>query len=675
MKKLITAMLALAAIAPLSAQQLPNNGFEEPWVDCYPWSSNTNFGTKTQKQGTTPTSWTTSNVYAGTGVLSAGNVTVSDLVAGHNSSSAVKVSVKDVKIKQIPGYFTLGTTWSTSTGMGNNMDGGTWGGHQFSYRPDAVSFWYKSTGKEGSVVAYMWSGTYKQADVPANIVFNARDLKKVTMEDRDRQILKDADPDLYIASERQGGNMTESGTLIAYNKENPAVAADWTECTLPLIYKSTTETPEKINVIFSAGDYFSQPTSADVNNTMTVDDVKLLYYSRLKTITVNGIEANLEDAVFDEHGHCTYDLSESVYMPKSEEELSYTLLGESPAKTVSVALDAENNTATITVKNTNEGAQDVDNKAEHVYTIKFKAPDYSRLKTLSVNGTEVPLTDGIYAYDLSESVYMPKNIEAFDYTVMGEASAVTVDIALDAENNTATITVKNTNEGATDVDGEAEHVYTIKFKAPRVFTGIEYPGQITKLTMDMGDGAADLIEEPTDASIWMTQKGMKRIVDVLLPDLTLPGLGNLGDILVEDVRRTYNNNNGNPIYDYSGHVDDLALLEGNIHAVVDLEGTSDVDGNVSFKIHVKWVANYEDLHPQAIVAREPVEPVYYPIEVEFNGKTETPEVPTGINDVTVDGADAPVEYFDLQGIRVSNPQAGQMVIRRQGAKVEKIIVK
>lgn len=585
MKKLITAMLAIAAIAPLSAQQLPNNGFEEPWVDCYPWSSNTNFGTKTQKQGTTPTSWTTSNVYAGTGFLAAGNVTVSSSVAGHNSSSAVKVSVVDVTIKQIPGYFTLGTTWSTSTGTGKNMDGGTWGGHQFSYRPDAVSFWYKSTGKEGSVIAYMWSGTYKQADVPANIVFNARDLKKVTMEDRDRQILKDADPDLYIASERQGGNMTESGTLIAYNKENPAVAADWTECTLPLIYKSTTETPEKINVIFSAGDYFTQPGSADKNNTMTVDDVKLLYYSRLKTLTVNGVVANLEDAVFDENSHCTYDLSESVYMPKSEEELSYTLLGESPAKTVSVALDAENNTATITVKNTNEGAQ--------------------------------------------------------------------------------------------DVDGESEHVYTIKFKAPRVFTGIEYPGQITKLTMDMGFGPADLIQEPTNASIWMTRKGMKRIVDVLLPDLTLPDLGNLGDILVEDVTRTYNNNNGSPIYVYTGHVDDLQLkLEDTpIHAEVSLEGTSDVDGNVSFKIHVKWISNYEDLHPQAIVAREPVEPVYIPIEVEFNGTTLTPEVPTGINDVTVDGADAPVEYFDLQGIRVSNPQAGQMVIRRQGTNVEKILVK
>lgn len=572
MKKLITAMLALAAIAPLSAQQLPNNGFEEPWVDIAPWNSLGN----TTVQGKTPTGWKTSNVYPGSGFLALGKATVSKSVAGFESAAAVNVYNETKFGQYIPGFFALGTPWATSVGTTNvtKKDGGTWGGIDFSYQPDAITFMYKAENKECTVVTYLWSGTYIQSNVPGNNVTSGNP-KTVSMENRDRHILKEVYPELYTSS-NEGGDFSQNGTLVAYNKARPAIAAGWTSYTLPLIYKEVTNAPEKINVIFSQGDYFSQPTSADAKNTMTVDDVKLLYYSRLKTLSVNGTEITLADGTYD------YDLSESVYMPKSEEELSYILLGESPAKTVSVALDAENNTATITVK--------------------------------------------------------------------------------------------NTNEGATDVDGKAEHVYTIKFKAPRVFTGIEYPGQITKLTMDMGEGAADLIEEPTNASIWMTQKGMKRIVDVLLPDFTLPGLGNLGDILVEDVTRTYNNNNGNPIYNYTGHVDDLSL-EGNIHAVVDLEGTSDVDGNVSFKIHVKWIFNYEDLHPQAIVAREPVEPVYYPIEVEFNGKTETPEVPTGINDVTVDGADAPVEYFDLQGIRVSNPQAGRMVIRRQGTNVEKILVK
>lgn len=573
MKKLITAMLALAAIAPLSAQQLPNNGFEEPWVDCRPWTSANN----TTVQGTTPKDWTASNVYAGSGLLASGNQTVAENVAGYNnSSSAIKVGSKSFTVpiygkKIVPGYFTLGTTWSTSKANKNN-DGGTFGGITFSSTPDAIEFQYIAEGgtsnAKPTVVAYLWNGTFIQKNVPGNITIS--NLKTVDMIDRDLCVLGRS-----LDGHQGDKTLSAEGTLIASAISRPDIVSEWTKGMVSLEYKEgVSAKAEKFNVIFSAGDYFS--TTPTEGCTMTVDDVKLLYYSRLKTLAVNGTDI-FEDGKYD------YDLSESVYMPKSEEELSYTLLGESSAKTVSVALDAENNTATITVK--------------------------------------------------------------------------------------------NTNEGATDVDGKAEHVYTIKFKAPRVFTGIEYPGQITKLTMDMGEGAADLIEEPTDASIWMTQKGMKRIVDVLLPDFTLPGMGTIGDILVENVTRTYNNNNGSPIYDYTGHVDDLSLLEGFIHAVVDLEGTSDVDGNVSFKIHVKWVANYEDLHPQAIVAREAAEPVYYPIEVEFNGKTNTPEVPTGINDVTVDDADAPVEYFDLQGIRVSNPQAGQMVIRRQGTNVEKILVK
>ncbi len=652
MKKLITAMLALAAIAPLSAQQLPNNGFEDAWVAFKPFTTG-----KTGEIGTAPTEWSVSNTYGMGGI---GKLETVKQVEGYNSASAPcatngETGLGNIK-KTVPGYFTLGTAWSTSKGMFTitNTDGGTFGGIEFAYSPDAITCQYQATGDKPTVVAYAWKGTFIQKNVPAEIA-SGTPKTVAEMLDRDRNIL-----DMTTA---QGGEVTQKGTLIASNSVRPAVAVNWTEFTMELNYVNS-ETPEKFNVIFSAGDYFNSAPVKD--HTMTVDDVKLLYYSRLKTLSVNGTEVTLEKDKYD------YDLSASVYMPKSAEEISYTLLGESPAKTVSVALDAENNTTTITVKNTNEGATDVDGKAEHVYTIKFKAPDYSRLKTLSVSGNEVQLEDGVYDYDLSASVYMPKNVDAFSYTVMGESSAVTVDIALDAENNTATITVKNTNEGATDVDGEAEHVYTIKFKAPRVFTGIEYPGHITTLTWNVdGSGHTSLIEEPVKASVWMTKKGLKRIVDVLLPDFTLPGIGTIGDILVENVTRTYNNNNGNPIYDYIGHVDDLSLAEGGIHAIVDLEGTSDIEGNVNFKIHVKWVQDAS----QSIVAREAAEPAYIPIEVEFNGKTATPEVPTGINDVTVDGADAPVEYFDLQGIRVSYPQAGRMVIRRQGTNVEKILVK
>ena len=32
-------------------------------------------------------------------------------------------------------------------------------------------------------------------------------------------------------------------------------------------------------------------------------------------------------------------------------------------------------------------------------------------------------------------------------------------------------------------------------------------------------------------------------------------------------------------------------------------------------------------------------------------------------------------YFNLQGVRVVNPEPGQILIRKQGSKVEKVIVR
>jgi len=51
------------------------------------------------------------------------------------------------------------------------------------------------------------------------------------------------------------------------------------------------------------------------------------------------------------------------------------------------------------------------------------------------------------------------------------------------------------------------------------------------------------------------------------------------------------------------------------------------------------------------------------------------KVNSGVENVDVNNDDnAPVEYYNLQGIRVNNPGAGQILIRRQGSKVSKVIL-
>lgn len=59
------------------------------------------------------------------------------------------------------------------------------------------------------------------------------------------------------------------------------------------------------------------------------------------------------------------------------------------------------------------------------------------------------------------------------------------------------------------------------------------------------------------------------------------------------------------------------------------------------------------------------------IELPFSLTDEN----AGITDVTVENENAPVEYFNLQGMRINEPVAGQIVLRRQGSKTTKVLVK
>ncbi len=47
---------------------------------------------------------------------------------------------------------------------------------------------------------------------------------------------------------------------------------------------------------------------------------------------------------------------------------------------------------------------------------------------------------------------------------------------------------------------------------------------------------------------------------------------------------------------------------------------------------------------------------------------------SGIENVAVDANDSQAEYFDLQGVKVSKPQAGKLYIVRQGTKTSKIVM-
>lgn len=371
MKKFYIMLAALSVTASMAAQQLPNAGFDTDWVDCYPWSSNTNTDgpfTGTKKQGTTPKPWCISNVYTGISNSTLGKQTSPGF---NESTSAVHLTDVAIKItflkinKLIPAYISLGTCWSTSEGASaNNKAGGVFGGIEFSYRPDAIYFQYKNktVSTNSHVIAYLWKGSFTQVNVPANIVVSGSATKVAEMIDRDRQVLG------MDMTGCQGGETSQSDDALCIAKLNAHldnannIEGDWMQGVFEFEYADAAALPEKINVIFSAGDYFDSERSVDDVNNLIVDDVKLVYYSRLSGLQFKNADiAGFDPDKFD------YELDE--VMPDDDTDIKATTLGNSGVAEAAIELDHQNSLAKITV--TNAHGNDADDKNSHVYTVKF----------------------------------------------------------------------------------------------------------------------------------------------------------------------------------------------------------------------------------------------------------------------------------------------------------------
>lgn len=285
MKKLYS-LLLLATALTANAQQIPNGDFEGKWESFKPYTGGKYNYTS---EGKTPEKWIIANV---AGVGGTGATVVGEPVGGHNNSCAVRVynAPNTIATSQIvPGYITLGTPWNTAKGSGGkDKDGGTFGGLNFTYKPDALRFWYKrsytGTNTKSSVIAYLWNGTVTQKNVPVETTMTKYGIpKKVNMDDRDIWVLR-KNPTSY-----QGDAVTSNPTkLLASIEEDLTESKDeWTEHTCKFIYNNANkgETPEKINIIFSSSDYFNPMVTNGVS--LSIDDVTLVYYKHLSKLTIN----------------------------------------------------------------------------------------------------------------------------------------------------------------------------------------------------------------------------------------------------------------------------------------------------------------------------------------------------------------------------------------------------
>lgn len=328
--------------------------FEGTWEKCIPWDTAGN----TKQSGKTPKGWCVSNVY--TSIVSKAFVVGTRLdIYDDESDFAVSLKNTDYAGQKIPAYMTLGTSWATAIGAdGHDADGGSFGGKDFTSRPDAISFDYMRDNSKGdenaTVVAYLWKGTFKQKNVPGNTALIPFGIKKCEMTDRDRNILG-------MPTDRGGDVATENNaTCIASFTHNITKSTNnkWESLTIPFEYK-TSDTPEKINIIFSATDYFNRSKIVS-GNSLCVDNVKYVYYHSLSDIKLNG--TTIEG--FNEN-RTEYTVKGN--MADYKNALDCTPKSANSTKNVNWN-DAEN-LVTITVKGSNYAE---DNESMTVYTIKFE---------------------------------------------------------------------------------------------------------------------------------------------------------------------------------------------------------------------------------------------------------------------------------------------------------------
>lgn len=674
MKKILSAtcaMMLASAGMMANAQQLPNVGFEDWKTACgntYGMDDKDNYR---QRPGIEPVGWNGSSV----------NQTVwwqnkqQELVfnANEGNGSFVKLQSMFVGLGTMgsvaPAYLTLGTPWVYASAKISNCDGGTFGGIEFTAKPDAICGSFQRNDENDKdiindensyVIAYLWKGSFKSKIGSVDLTTKSKDWVDV-----ERAILGKLDP--------QKNPVSGNGKLIAScEKAFKTDKGKWMQIEVPFVYTDLESVPDSLNVIISAGDYWERGNLKE-NTTLLVDDVHFVYYSRLKSLKLNGVE--IEGFSPDVYEYTV----EGDFITNGVNLEEYELMSPFTSANTDIYTD-ENGIpeyAEILVGRYSEDGEllggeykDVDGQTSHIYRIKFKQVYHnSRLASLTVNDVAVNgFSSDVYSYYVVGEVPAIEKVEAV--AVDPEA---TVEMTRDEE--AATISIVVTNPNGVDEDGESSHTYVLNFQKFYTPVGQKYDGT---LTIQLGDGEPFSME---DQSVYIDVKDDGTCTFGLYQFAMGPGMV-LGDIVVENVTIGSDENGNNT---YNGEKKDIVLfLEGSpIFADATVSGTEDAEGNLTMTIPVIWKTGIGEALPVMT------------INVTFNGKKDTGagvesvagdgvKVYAAAGCVVVEGAEGVAQVYTADGKQVAAKVvngkaeialANGLYIVRVGNKVQKVVVK
>lgn len=364
MKKTISFVLLATASLTAGAQQLPNIGFDQWKATCgNTFQAATNMGGAStspagdkQRPGTEPEGWNGTNVKQTVFMTATNDKLVTKQT--ENDNVYAKLSNQYVGAFGIgataPAYLTFGTPWSYPTAAMEKQDGGTFGGTEFAFRPDAIKGRFKRiniSGKEekAHIIVYLWKGTFKSK-----------------IGEGGNPIVEKDDVDRAVFGKSNAGDVTGDGKLIASADYEFSTTTndDWQEIVVPINYVNNTDIPEKMNVIISSADYWTrsniQETKDGVDgSTLNADDVQFVYYHSLTSLTYDGTKAEVAE------GTTAIDLSNVEY--DATKTLTFEKKGQ--GATIETAYDAATAVLTVTVKGND---YDADNSSQTVYKVQFK---------------------------------------------------------------------------------------------------------------------------------------------------------------------------------------------------------------------------------------------------------------------------------------------------------------
>ena len=287
------AVVLVMSVLSVSAQQLPNPGFE-------------NWGGAQFDGNIQLTSWQASNVEQ-VGF----KFNFIDRQTGRSGYCA-HIQNKEVGAMGVyqtsPGYFTLGTPWQylPSITAINDATGGTDGGISFAYRPDSLYVWVKRTGSNPtgenySILFYSWKGTSQGNKYKAN---KSNSCTSTSHSDEESDIRQALDANSCGTSVQA----TQVAEGFVFEKKE---YTNWTQIKVPIYYFND-ETPQKCNVIFSSSGYPNFRNSAGIvaGNDLYVDDVSLVYSATIQQLYIGGkqwkgFDPNSSDEQIYSVGHTT----------------------------------------------------------------------------------------------------------------------------------------------------------------------------------------------------------------------------------------------------------------------------------------------------------------------------------------------------------------------------------